>query len=93
MSRDALRIAEPLARSDVQGVRDEIGFLNLHQAYLDRFFLTRRYFKRTMFGMIQAINLHVSASRTLRDILELVRSVGTVFLLTKKPESQDNCSR
>lgn len=38
LSRDALRQAETLARSDVQGVRDEVGFLGLHQAYADRFF-------------------------------------------------------
>jgi len=38
LSRDALRRAETLARNDVQGVRDEIGFLALHQAYADRFF-------------------------------------------------------
>ncbi|MFN3189119.1 MAG: DUF6361 family protein [Aureliella sp.] len=38
LSRDALRQAETLARSDVQGVRDEVGFLALHQAYADRFF-------------------------------------------------------
>ena len=38
LSRDALKRAETLAQNDVQGVRDEIGFLALHQAYADRFF-------------------------------------------------------
>ena len=38
LSRDALKRAETLARNDVQSVRDEIGFLALHQAYADRFF-------------------------------------------------------
>ncbi len=38
LSRDALRRAETQLRDDVQGVRDEIGFLSLHQAYADRFF-------------------------------------------------------
>ncbi len=39
LSRDALRRAETqLLRDEVEGVRDEIGFLALHQAYADRFF-------------------------------------------------------
>ena len=38
LSRDALRRAETQLRDDVDGVRDEIGFLSLHQAYADRFF-------------------------------------------------------
>ena len=38
MSRDALRRAETQLRDDLEGVRDEIGFLALHQAYADRFF-------------------------------------------------------
>ncbi len=38
LSRDALRRAETQLRTDVQGVRDEIGFLGLHQAYVDRLF-------------------------------------------------------
>lgn len=38
LSRDALRRAEMQLRDDVEGVRDEIGFLALHQAYADRFF-------------------------------------------------------
>jgi hypothetical protein len=38
LSRDALRRAEARLYEDTQGVRDEIGFLNLHQAYADRFF-------------------------------------------------------
>ncbi len=38
LSRDALRRAETQLRDDVDGVRDEIGFLALHQAYADRFF-------------------------------------------------------
>ena len=38
LSRDALRRAETQMRDEVQGVRDEIGFLALHQAYADRFF-------------------------------------------------------
>lgn len=38
LSRDALRRAEEHLREDEQGVRDEIGFLALHQAYADRFF-------------------------------------------------------
>lgn len=38
LSRDALRRAETQLREDVEGVRDEIGFLALHQAYADRFF-------------------------------------------------------
>ena len=37
-SRDALRKAEAAVLSQEQGVRDEIGFLLLHQAYADRFF-------------------------------------------------------
>jgi len=38
LSRDALRRAETQLRDEVDGVRDEIGFLALHQAYADRFF-------------------------------------------------------
>lgn len=39
LSREALRRAESQLRDqDQQGVRDEIGFLSLHQAYADRFF-------------------------------------------------------
>lgn len=38
LSRDALRRAEAQLREDTEGVRDEIGFLNLHQAYANRFF-------------------------------------------------------
>ena len=38
LSRDALRRAEEHLRDGEQGVRDEIGFLVLHQAYADRFF-------------------------------------------------------
>lgn len=38
LSRDALRRAETQLREDTEGVRDEIGFLSLHQAYADRFF-------------------------------------------------------
>ena len=38
LSRDALRRAEKQVNNDVQGVRDEIGFLALHQLYSNRFF-------------------------------------------------------
>jgi hypothetical protein len=38
LSREALRRAETQLREEVEGVRDEIGFLALHQAYADRFF-------------------------------------------------------
>lgn len=38
LSRDALRRAETQLRDEVEGVRDEIGFLSLHQGYADRFF-------------------------------------------------------
>lgn len=38
LSRDALRRAETQLREDLEGVRDEIGFLALHQGYADRFF-------------------------------------------------------
>ena len=38
LSRDALKRAEAQLSEEVQGVRDEIGFLALHQAYADRFF-------------------------------------------------------
>lgn len=38
LSREALRRAEKHLREEEQGVRDEIGFLALHQAYADRFF-------------------------------------------------------
>lgn len=38
LSREALRRAENHLNEDIQGVRDEIGFLALHQAYADRFF-------------------------------------------------------
>lgn len=38
LSRDALRRAETQIRDEIEGVRDEIGFLSLHQAYADRFF-------------------------------------------------------
>ena len=37
-SRDALRKVEARLREEQEGVRDEIGFLLLHQAYADRFF-------------------------------------------------------
>jgi hypothetical protein len=37
-SRDSLRGAESQLKQDSQGVRDEIGFLAIHQAYSDRFF-------------------------------------------------------
>ena len=38
LSPDAIRRAEARLREDARGVRDEIGFLFLHQAYADRFF-------------------------------------------------------
>ena len=38
LSRDALRRAEAKLRDDQQGVRDEVGFLALHQGYANRFF-------------------------------------------------------
>ena len=38
LSAEAIRRAEAQLREDVRGVRDEIGFLFLHQAYADRFF-------------------------------------------------------
>lgn len=38
LSRDALRRAEDQLRDATEGVRDEVGFLALHQAYADRFF-------------------------------------------------------
>jgi hypothetical protein len=38
LSADAIRRAEARLREDAQGVRDEIGFMYLHQAYADRFF-------------------------------------------------------
>ena len=38
LSADAIRQAEARLREDAQGVRDEIGFMYLHQAYADRFF-------------------------------------------------------
>jgi hypothetical protein len=38
LSRDALRRAEKQLRDAAEGVRDEVGFLALHQAYTDRFF-------------------------------------------------------
>lgn len=38
LSRDALRKAEARLQEETQGVRDEVGFLLLHQAYADRFF-------------------------------------------------------
>lgn len=38
LSRDALRLAETQLREKSDGVRDEVGFLALHQGYADRFF-------------------------------------------------------
>jgi hypothetical protein len=38
LSRQAVASAEAALRSDELGVRDEVGFLNLHQAFSDRFF-------------------------------------------------------
>lgn len=38
LSREALKNAEAHLREHTQGVRDEVGFLALHQAYADRFF-------------------------------------------------------
>ena len=38
LSRDALKKAEAYLKESTDGVRDEIGFLALHQAYADRFF-------------------------------------------------------
>lgn len=38
LSREALKEAEAHLREETQGVRDEVGFLALHQAYADRFF-------------------------------------------------------
>jgi hypothetical protein len=38
LSRKAVASAEQALRADQQGVRDEIGFLTLHQAFADRFF-------------------------------------------------------
>lgn len=37
-SRDALRKVEAHLKEEQEGVRDEVGFLLLHQAYADRFF-------------------------------------------------------
>jgi len=38
LSADAIRRAEARLREEVEGVRDEVGFMLLHQAYADRFF-------------------------------------------------------
>lgn len=38
LSREALKRAENQLREDAQGVLDEIGFLALHWAYVDRLF-------------------------------------------------------
>lgn len=38
LSREALKKAQAQLANQVQGVRDEIGFLELHQRYADRFF-------------------------------------------------------
>lgn len=38
LSRDALKKADAYLKDSSEGVRDEIGFLSLHQAYADRFF-------------------------------------------------------
>jgi hypothetical protein len=38
LSRKSLRQAEDQLSGDTQGVRDEIGFLLIHQHYADRFF-------------------------------------------------------
>lgn len=38
LSRDALRKAQAQLAGQTQGVRDEVGFLELHQRYADRFF-------------------------------------------------------
>jgi hypothetical protein len=38
LSKEALKRAEDHLRDGEQGVRDEIGFLSIHQAYADRFF-------------------------------------------------------
>jgi hypothetical protein len=38
LSKEALKRAEAQIREDMQGVRDEVGFLSVHQAYADRFF-------------------------------------------------------
>lgn len=38
LSREALRRANAQLQEDTEGVRDEIGFLAVHQAYADRFF-------------------------------------------------------
>lgn len=38
LSPDAMREARKFMSSDQQGVRDEIGFLSVHQRYADRFF-------------------------------------------------------
>ncbi len=38
LSREALRQAEAQLQEETEGVRDEIGFLNLHQGYANRFF-------------------------------------------------------
>jgi len=38
LSPEAIRRVEARLREDMRGVRDEIGFLFLHQAYADRFF-------------------------------------------------------
>lgn len=38
LSRDALKRAESRLSEEVEGVRDEVGFLAIHQAYADRFF-------------------------------------------------------
>lgn len=38
LSRSALREAEQLMLGETAGVRDEVGFLVVHQRYADRFF-------------------------------------------------------
>jgi Family of unknown function (DUF6361) len=38
LSRDALKRAEAQLSGDAAGVRDEVGFLLIHQRYADRFF-------------------------------------------------------
>lgn len=38
LSREAVKRAELQLRDEAEGVRDEVGFLSLHQGYADRFF-------------------------------------------------------
>ncbi|MGO8735853.1 MAG: DUF6361 family protein [Terriglobia bacterium] len=90
LSPEAIRRAEARLREDTMGVRDEIGFLLLHQAYADRFFpgtsvqqtrLRYALFVPWIYEKVAAVNPKKPNRRTIESLIleEEVKLTGRLL--------------